>query len=55
MDYKVITSSDLDILVTSVNSSIKAGWVCQGGVAVTDSITGGYVVYHQAMVKTNVV
>jgi len=50
MDYKVITARTLKGLVKGVNSELKKGWKCQGGVEIYSN-DGMLLDYHQAMVK----
>ncbi len=51
MKYTVVSASELDIVIKIVNINLNEGWICQGGILVTPSITGGYLLYYQAMTK----
>jgi hypothetical protein len=53
IEYKVISSGDMGVLVASVNLNIKQGWALQGGVSVSESMSQGYTnqLYAQAMIK----
>ena len=50
MKYRVIKRFDFDELKEYVNLALEDGWVCQGGICVTSSLTS--TVYYQAMIKT---
>lgn len=43
--YMLIYANNIDTLTLRVNSFIKLGWKCQGGLAMSDGL------YIQAMVK----
>tara|TARA_B100001093_G_C25917996_1_gene631531 strand:- start:156 stop:350 length:195 start_codon:yes stop_codon:yes gene_type:complete len=60
MDYKVIKARSLEGLVKGVNSELKKGWKCQGGVEILKdneimsfdkNSKPSSDVYHQAVVK----
>lgn len=50
MKYDIVCSESIDMLIEYVNSYLKDGWKCQGGIGV---LTQGlsYKVFYQAIVK----
>ncbi len=50
MEYDIVCSESIDMLIKYVNSYLKNGWQCQGGIGV---LTQGlnYKVFYQAIVK----
>jgi hypothetical protein len=50
-DYKVIGVNDIVELEQQVNYWLSKGWVCQGGVCVTQTLTATVRLYTQALVK----
>lgn len=47
--YKIVKETDLERFVNSVNSSIKEGWECLGGISVIMPSPLGVITYYQAM------
>lgn len=50
MQYQVLDYSSLSYLVDRINSELKYGWKCQGGVSVHIQ-PDGFALYLQAMIK----
>ena len=50
MEYDIVCSESIDMLIKYVNSYLKDGWKCQGGIGV---LTQGlsYKVFYQAMIR----
>lgn len=50
VEYDIVCSESIDMLIEYVNSYIKDGWRCQGGIGV---LTQGlsYKVFYQAMIR----
>lgn len=50
MEYDIVCSESIDMLIEYVNSYLKDGWECQGGIGV---LTQGlsYKVFYQAMIR----
>lgn len=50
MEYDIVCSESIDMLIEYVNSYLKDGWKCQGGIGV---LTQGlsYKVFYQAMIR----
>lgn len=50
MEYDIVCSESIDMLIEYVNSYLKDGWQCQGGIGV---LTQGlsYKVFYQAMIR----
>jgi hypothetical protein len=52
-DYKVIETTSKESLETQVNYLLSQGWVLQGGVYITQTLTATIRVYSQALLKVN--
>lgn len=50
MKYEVITSDVVEELEDMVETKLRDGWECQGGMVVERVNTSAGVLYHQAMV-----
>lgn len=50
MEYDIVCSESIDRLIEYVNSYLKEGWQCQGGIGV---LTQGlsYKIFYQAMIR----
>ena len=50
MEYDIVCGESIDMLIEYVNSYLKGGWKCQGGIGV---LTQGlsYKVFYQAMIR----
>lgn len=50
--YDILCDESVDGLIKQVNSYLKKGWQCQGGIGI---LTEGkcYKVFYQAMIKEN--
>jgi len=48
--YVVVSEGSIIRLMQAVNSNIKSGWICQGGIIFTGTSDG----YCQAMIKKEV-
>lgn len=50
MEYDIVCRESIDMLIEYVNSYLKDGWKCQGGIGV---LTQGlsYKVFYQAMIR----
>ena len=51
-EYDVIYRRELKILIKTVESYLAAGWVCIGGICVTQTQSYGSTEFYQAMVRT---
>ena len=50
MEYDIVCGESIDMLIEYVNSYLKDGWQCQGGIGVlTQGVS--YKVFYQAMIR----
>lgn len=53
MDYSIIESDSIAILMQKVNGYIQIGWRPVGGVSAVRPRINGPIMYHQAVLKNN--
>ena len=49
MEYTVNTDRNIDDLITEVNTLLKQGWKCIGGISILNH--DNYKIYYQDMIK----